>query len=645
MSDILYNPTKTEIKNSNAFDFIQKINNFYNLNIKNWQELYEFSIDNYQEFWSFFLEYSEVIYSGDKNPIIENENDFLKSKFFPNIKLNFAKNLLKNSFKKNDEAIVFWCEDKIKTKLTHAELIEKVSSFTNYLKSIGVGKGDRVAVMLPNLPETIIIMLATTSVGGVFSSTSPDFGTNGVLDRFEQIKPKLFVGVDGYFYNGKEYSCLDKNQEIAKKLQSKYVLVNLLDKQNSLTNFENFAEIITKYKTKKLAFVEVNFNDPLYIMFSSGTTGKPKCIVHSVGGTLLQHKKEHLLHADIKSNDRVFYFTTCGWMMWNWLISSLSVGAKIMLYDGSPLPKRKLDILFEYANYEKFTHMGVSAKYLEALDKFAVKPKTNYKLENLGAILSTGSVLSPNSFNFVYKNIKKDLFLMSISGGTDIVSCFVLGSKMLPIKKGYLQTRGLGMAVEIFDDAGKKIENTEGELVCTKPFPSKPIYFWGDENNAKYFDAYFNKYPNIWHHGDYAKITGDKQIIFFGRSDATLNPGGVRIGTAEIYNQIEKIPEILEAVVVGKKQGDDEVVVLFVVLKNNLKLSDDLIKNIQNQIGKNTTPRHIPNLVYQVEDIPKTRSGKVSEIAVKKIINGKKLDNLEALNNALCLEEFEKFST
>jgi acetoacetyl-CoA synthetase len=643
MSDILYNPTKTEIKNSNAFDFIQKINNFYNLNIKNWQELYEFSTDNYQEFWSFFLEYSEVIYSGDKNPIIENENDFLKSKFFPNIKLNFAKNLLKNSFKKNDEAIVFWCEDKIKTKLTHAELIEKVSSFANYLKSIGVGKGDRVAVMLPNLPETIIIMLATTSVGGVFSSTSPDFGTNGVLDRFEQIKPKLFVGVDGYFYNGKEYSCLDKNQEIAKKLQSKYVLVNLLDKQNALTNFENFAEIITKYKTKKLAFVEVNFNDPLYIMFSSGTTGKPKCIVHSVGGTLLQHKKEHLLHADIKPNDRVFYFTTCGWMMWNWLISSLSVGAKIMLYDGSPLPKRKLDILFEYANYEKFTHMGVSAKYLEALDKFAVKPKTNYKLENLGAILSTGSVLSPNSFNFVYKNIKKDLFLMSISGGTDIVSCFVLGSKMLPIKKGYLQTRGLGMAVEIFDDAGKKIENTEGELVCTKPFPSKPIYFWGDENNAKYFDAYFNKYPNIWHHGDYAKITGDKQIIFFGRSDATLNPGGVRIGTAEIYNQIEKIPEILEAVVVGKKQGDDEVVVLFVVLKNNLKLSDDFIKNIQNQIGKNTTPRHIPNLVYQVEDIPKTRSGKVSEIAVKKIINGKKLDNLEALSNANCLIEFEKF--
>jgi acetoacetyl-CoA synthetase len=485
-------------------------------------------------------------------------------------------------------------------------------------------------------------MLATSSIGAVFSSTSPDFGVSGVLDRFEQITPKVFVCADGYYYNNKQHSCLAKNTEIIAQLQSPTnILVNVIGNKG-IKGCKNYDEILQN-DAKELHFTEVGFNDPLYIMFSSGTTGKPKCIVHSVGGTLIQHKKEHILHADIKQGDRVFYFTTCGWMMWNWLTSSLSCGATICLYDGSPLPKHKLDILFEYAEVEKFSHMGVSAKYLEALEKFGVQPRENYALQNLQVMLSTGSVLNPHSFDFVYKYIKKELFLMSISGGTDIISCFVLGAKMLPIRKGYLQTRGLGMAVNVFDTTGKSVKNKQGELVCTKPFPSKPIYFWDDENRTKYKNSYFATYKNIWHHGDYVQIQNDGQMLFFGRSDATLNPGGVRIGTAEIYNQVEKIPEIVEAVVVGKQQQNDEKVVLFVVLKDNTTLSDDLKNTIITQIKNNTTLRHTPQYMYQVSDIPKTRSGKISEIAVKKIINGKTLDNLEALSNTECLQEFEKF--
>jgi acetoacetyl-CoA synthetase len=639
MNDILYTPTTRDIENSHTFDFIKQLNNAYNLDIQNWQELYDFSVENYQDFWQFFLEYSNIIYSGKNTPIITNENNFIDSQFFPNITLNFAQNLLKNT---DDIAIISWLEDRQKTQITHNELYQQVAKVADFLCKNDVKKGDRVAVMLPNITQTVVVMLATSSIGAVFSSTSPDFGVSGVLDRFEQITPKVFVCADGYYYNNKQHSCLAKNTEIIAQLQAPTnILVNVIGNE-SIKGCNNYDEILQN-DAKELHFTEVGFNDPLYIMFSSGTTGKPKCIVHSVGGTLIQHKKEHILHADIKQGDRVFYFTTCGWMMWNWLTSSLSCGATICLYDGSPLPKHKLDILFEYAEVEKFSHMGVSAKYLEALEKFGVKPRENYALQNLQVMLSTGSVLNPHSFDFVYKYIKKELFLMSISGGTDIISCFVLGAKMLPIRKGYLQTRGLGMAVNVFDTTGKSVKNKQGELVCTKPFPSKPIYFWDDENRTKYKNSYFATYENIWHHGDYVQIQSDGQMLFFGRSDATLNPGGVRIGTAEIYNQVEKIPEIVEAVVVGKQQQNDEVVVLFVVLKENTILSDDLKNTIITKIKNNTTPRHTPQYMYQVSDIPKTRSGKISEIAVKKIINGKTLDNLEALSNTECLQEFEKF--
>jgi acetoacetyl-CoA synthetase len=592
-------------------------------------ELHRWSIERSEEFWELMWKFGEVRGEPGLRRLI-NGNRMPGATWFPEGRLNFAENLLKG--RDAVLAVSFWGEDRVRRQWSRRQLHDRVSQLVQALRAEGVGKGDRVAGYLPNMPEGVAAMLATTSLGAIWSSCSPDFGVQGVLDRFGQIEPKVLFCTDRYLYGGKEFDQREKNAQVLAGLPSvRKVVVAGYD--------GGFGGFEAGYAPGQILFERVGFNDPLYILYSSGTTGVPKCIVHGVGGTLLQHLKEHRLHSDVREGDRLFYFTTLGWMMWNWLVSGLASGAGLVLYDGSPFVQRGR-ILFDMADEEGLTHFGTSAKYLDAIAKINLKPRETHRLERLRVVLSTGSPLVPEGFDYVYRSIKEDVCLSSISGGTDIVSCFVLGNPILPVWRGEIQCKGLGLAVEVFDDKGRSLLGEKGELVCTKPFPAMPIGFWNDPDGAKYRAAYFEKYPNVWRHGDWCEITAHGGIVIYGRSDAVLNPGGVRIGTAEIYRQVESLEEVVESLVIGQDWDGDVRVVLFVKLREGLGLDDALVAKIKKRIRDNTTPRHVPAKVLQVADIPRTKSGKIVELAVRNVVHGQPVKNVEALANPEALEHF-----
>ena len=638
----LWQPTAAQIEASNLTQFLKIVNQRWQLQLADYEALYQWSITEIEQFWQSIWEFGKVISETQGSTVLTGRESMLAARWFPEARLNFAENLLRR--RDAETALIFWGEDRIKQRLSFGELYDRVSQLAQALRAAGVQAGDRVAGYVPNTPDTLIAMLASTSIGAIWSSCSPDFGVRGVIDRFGQITPKILFCADGYFYGGKTFNSLELLPEILQEIPSvekiivfPYTCTN--PDLNTLSNAVLLPDFIADFSPKNIEFAQLPFAHPLYIMYSSGTTGVPKCIVHSAGGTLLQHLKEHLLHTDVKRGDRLFYFTTCGWMMWNWLVSGLASEATLLLYDGSPFYPTG-NILFDFAEQENMTIFGTSAKFIDSVNKAGLKPRETHNLTPLKAMLSTGSPLVPESFDFVYQEIKVDLQLSSISGGTDIVSCFALGNPILPVWRGELQSRGLGMKVEVFDDEGNPIQGEKGELVCTAPFPSMPIYFWNDPQGEKYRAAYFDKYPNIWCHGDYVELTEHQGLIIHGRSDAVLNPGGVRIGTAEIYRQVEQLPEVLESLVIGQDWEGDVRVVLFVRLRENLSLDAALIQKIKQQIRQNTTPRHVPSKIIQVQDIPRTKSGKIVELAVRHIVHGRAVKNQEALANPQALQLF-----
>ena len=634
---VVWIPSQDQILNSNLKKFTEFVEENTGKHFKSYDELHHFSISN-PEFWRFIIEFCKV--EGEWNgPIYEGENIF-SAKWFPQSKLNFAENMLKN--RSDKEALIFRCEDRISETLSFAELYNQVSKTAQHLKELGVTKGDRVAGFLPNFAGSIVAMLATASVGAIWSSCSPDFGEQGVIDRFGQIEPKVLFCVDGYFYNGKTHNCLDKIKSFTARLPSlkQVVVFDYASLSNIVINNSiSYQEILENYEAIEIGFERVGFDHPLYIMYSSGTTGVPKCIVHGHGGTLVQHLKEHQLQTNISSGDRVFYFTTCSWMMWNWLVSALGTGATIMLYDGSPTYPDNT-VLWQFADEEEFSHFGTSAKYIETLMKDDVNPSAIFKLSNLKVICSTGSPLSAECYDYIYNNVGY-VHLASISGGTDIVSCFVLGVPNIPVRRGEIQGAGLGMAVEIWDDSGRVNRGERGELVCTKPFPSRPVKFWNDIDGKKYHAAYFDRFEGVWAHGDFAEQTPDGGYIIYGRSDATLNPGGVRIGTAEIYRQVDRVKEVLESIVIGQIWESDTRIVLFVKLREGINLTETLANTIKKLIKNNCTSRHVPSKILQVEDIPRTKSGKIVEIPVRDIVHGREVKNKEALANPEALDYFK----
>ena len=634
---VVWIPSQDQILNSNLKKFTEFVEENTGKHFKSYDELHHFSISN-PEFWRFIIEFCKV--EGEWNgPIYEGENIF-SAQWFPQSKLNFAENMLKN--RSDDEALIFRCEDRISKTLSFAELYNQVSKTAQHLKELGVTKGDRVAGFLPNFAGSIVAMLATASVGAIWSSCSPDFGEQGVIDRFGQIEPKVLFCVDGYFYNGKTHNCLDKIKSFTARLPSlkQVVIFDYASLSNIVINNSiSYQEILENYEAIEIGFERVGFDHPLYIMYSSGTTGVPKCIVHGHGGTLVQHLKEHQLQTNISSGDRVFYFTTCSWMMWNWLVSALGTGATIMLYDGSPTYPDNT-VLWQFADEEEFSHFGTSAKYIETLMKDDVNPSAIFKLSNLKVICSTGSPLSAECYDYIYNNVGY-VHLASISGGTDIVSCFVLGVPNIPVRRGEIQGAGLGMAVEIWDDSGRVNRGERGELVCTKPFPSRPVKFWNDIDGKKYHAAYFDRFEGVWAHGDFAEQTPDGGYIIYGRSDATLNPGGVRIGTAEIYRQVDRVKEVLESIVIGQIWESDTRIVLFVKLREGINLTETLADTIKKLIKNNCTSRHVPSKILQVEDIPRTKSGKIVEIPVRDIVHGREVKNKEALANPEALDYFK----
>ena len=601
-----------------------------------YEELHRWSIERSADFWELVWRFAEVRGEMGDRRLIDADR-MPGARWFPDARLNYAENLLRE--RDAAPAITFWGEDRVKRRLSKRQLYDLVSRIAQALADAGVKKGDRVAGYLPNVPEATAALLATASLGAVWSSCSPDFGVQGVLDRFGQIEPKILFCADGYIYGGKEFDSQEKASQVLERLPSveECVVVDYLGAPASAGT--SLFDFLDAFDPAEIGFERVEFNHPLYILYSSGTTGVPKCIVHGTGGSLLQHLKEHRLQSDVKPNDRLFYFTTLGWMMWNWLVSGLASGATLILYDGSPFVGRG-KVLFDLAEAEGVTHFGTSAKFIDALGKAGLKPKETHRLDELRTILSTGSPLVPEGFDYIYANVKDDVCLSSISGGTDIVSCFVLGNPIGPVWRGEIQAKGLGMAVEVFDENGTSLRGEKGELVCTKPFPSMPVGFWNDPDGAKYRAAYFEKFPNVWRHGDWCEETEHGGFIIYGRSDAVLNPGGVRIGTAEIYRQVESLDPIVESLVIGQDWEGDVRVVLFVKLKDGLTLDESLSSQIKKRIRDNTTPRHVPAKILQVTDIPRTKSGKIVELAVRDVVHGRQVKNIEALANPEALEHF-----
>ncbi|MDH3712721.1 MAG: acetoacetate--CoA ligase [Gammaproteobacteria bacterium] len=640
--NVLWEPNPEAVERTNMMRFARTVQRAAGLADTGYQTLYQWSVQEPSAFWSQLWHFGEV--RGDMGErVLVDPEQMPGARWFPDARLNFAENLLRC----NDAtpAIVFRREDGAQRTLSHAELQIEVTRCAQALRRCGVGEGDRIAAYLPNIPEAVIGMLASASLGAVWSSSSPDFGVRGVLDRFGQIKPKVLLAADGYFYNGTTHDSLAKLAEIVAGLPSvkQVVVVGYTTDDADLSGVaraQSWHKFTEHTGDEPLTFARLAFDHPLYILYSSGTTGVPKCIVHGAGGTLLQHLKELLLHTDVRPGDRLFYFTTCGWMMWNWLVSGLAGQATLMLYDGSPFYPNG-NVLFDYVADERIDIFGTSAKYIDAVNKAQLRPRETHDLSALRAILSTGSPLVPESFDFVYQHIKLDVCLSSISGGTDIVSCFALGNPTLPVRRGELQCRGLGLRVEVFDDQGRPLRGEKGELVCSAPFPCMPIGFWNDPGDRKYHKAYFERFPGVWCHGDYVELTEHDGVVIYGRSDAVLNPGGVRIGTAEIYRQAEQLDEVLESLVIGQHWRGDVRVVLFVRLREGVQLDEALVNRIREQIRSGASPRHVPGKIVQVGDIPRTKSGKIVELAVRSIVHGEPVRNREALANPEALQQFE----
>ncbi len=642
MTQALWSPSAERVKNACISRFMQLIRQQHDAAVLDYQSLYRFSIESPQAFWRAIWEFGGVIGSPGKRTV-EHFERMPGAQWFPDARLNFAENMLR--YRDDQQALVFTSETGVSCSLTYKQLHRQVAGTAAALREFGIEPGDRVAGYMPNLPETIIAMLATTSIGAIWSSCSPDFGINGAVDRLGQIQPRVLFCAAAYTYNGKQHDCLAKVAEIQKRIDSieKIVVVPYVDADPDLDALDK-AELLSTFShndTTEIEFTRLPFNHPVYILYSSGTTGVPKCITHGAGGTLLQHLKELLLHADLKRSDRFFYYTTCGWMMWNWMVSGLATGATVVLYEGSPFYPGA-EAMFDLIDDQKITVFGTGAKAISAWQKAGLKPRESHSLASLKTLLSTGSPLAPESFDYVYTDIKPDLCLSSIAGGTDIVSCFAGGCPVLPVYRGEIQCLGLGMAVEILLDDGSLAKvNETGELCCVQSFPSMPVCFWGDENDSKYHAAYFEKYPNVWAHGDFAEKTEHGGLVILGRSDATLNPGGVRIGTAEIYRQVESLDEVVESICIGQDWDDDVRVVLFVRLRDDAILDDELKTRIRKVVRENATPRHVPARIVQVSDIPRTVSGKIVELAVRNVVHGRPVKNVDALANPEALELFK----
>ena len=641
MTNPLWQPSEERITRANLTAFMRYLTEDMEGALEDFSALRNWSVERPEDFWSAFWRFADIQASQSWEQVLVDGGKMPGAKWFEGARLNFAENMLR--YRDDHPAIIAWTEDRRRRMVTYSELFAAVAKLAAALRADGVGVGDRVAAVMPHTIETIIAMLATTSIGAIWSSCSPDFGVQGLLDRFSQIDAKVLITIDGYRYNGKAIDISPKIDELTTKLPTleRSVVVPFLDgnaKPKSLKNAILYADYTNK-AADSINFEQLPFDHPAFILYSSGTTGVPKAIVHGAGGTLLQHQKELMLHTDLKREDRLFYFTTCGWMMWNWQVSALGLGTTVVTYDGSPFYPDG-NKLFDILQEDRITHFGTSAKFIDAVKKAGLVPAETHDLSSLRVLLSTGSPLVAESFEFVYADIKQDLHLASISGGTDIVSCFVLGNPIGPVHRGEIQTAGLGMAVEVFDDAGAPISGERGELVCTKPFPSMPVAFWNDPDGARYRGAYFERFPGIWTHGDMIEQTAHGGFVIHGRSDAVLNPGGVRIGTAEIYRQVEQIDEVLESIAVGQDWDGDVRVVLFVRLRDDIALDDQLMDRIKKRIRANTTPRHVPAKVVQVTDIPRTMSGKIVELAVREVIHGRAVKNVEALANPGALSLF-----
>ena len=645
MNPILWTPTQDQVNTSQMEAFRNQVNSRFNINLKDYFDLYDWSISNISDFWKAVWGFMALEFSGDYTQVVDDDSKMPGAQWFEGVKMNFAENLLR--IRSEKPAIHFKGEGQAVRTLSYNELFDEVEKLSSALRKIGIQQGDRVAGFMPNMPETIIAMLATASIGAIWSSSSPDFGIKGVLDRFTQIEPKVLFAANGYYYNGKKFDSLEKLNSILDQLPSvdHVVVTPYTDSNHNISSVKNgiLWDNFIDSNPSPLKFEQLPFQHPLYIMYSSGTTGLPKSIVHGAGGTLIQHLKELRLHCNIYPEDTIFYFTTCGWMMWNWLVSNLAIGAAIVLYDGSPLQPNS-NAMWDMVDELGITHFGTSAKYIDACRQEGLSPIKTHSLESMRTIFSTGSPLVEESFDYVYNQIKKEIQLASISGGTDIISCFAGGNPTLPVYRGELQSITLGMDVAAYNPEGNPIQNEKGELVCRKAFPSMPIHFWNDPNGEKYHQAYFNVLPGIWYHGDYIEINDHGGVQIFGRSDATLNPGGVRIGTAEIYRVVDTFDEVEDSLVVGQKWKGDERVILFIKLNKKRIFTENLTKQIKQSIRNNCSPRHVPAIVLETKDIPYTINGKKVEIAVKKIIHGHTVANKDALANPESLDLYQNLN-